>query len=98
AAEVRATGLGHVVPGGLGAQAQSAAAYNAQTTRDEDKAKLGDILTDATLKMAGDKAVTREDAEGVIYAEIRNKQEDMATHPGGVAASVAAAARLNQEK
>ncbi|KAL7126627.1 hypothetical protein ABFS83_14G200800 [Erythranthe nasuta] len=45
AAEVRATGLGHVVPGGLGAQAQSAAAYNAQTTRDEDKAKLGDILT-----------------------------------------------------
>ncbi|KAL8029055.1 hypothetical protein ABFX02_14G203600 [Erythranthe guttata] len=97
AAEVRATGLGHVVPGGLGAQAQSAAAYNAQTTRDEDKATLGDILTDATLKMAGDKSATREDAEGVIYAEIRNKQ-DMATQPGGVAASVAAAARLNQEK
>lgn len=45
AAEVRATGLGHVVTGGLGAEAQSAAAYNAQSTRDEDKAKLGDVLT-----------------------------------------------------
>ncbi|KAI3460892.1 hypothetical protein Pfo_017555 [Paulownia fortunei] len=97
AAEVRATGLGHVVPGGVGAEAQSAAAYNIRTTRDEDKTKLGEVLADATAKLTGDKPATREDAEGVIYAEIRNK-EDMATHPGGVAASVAAAARLNQEK
>lgn len=40
--------------------------------------------------------MTREDAEGVIYAEIRNK-EDLTANPGGVAAAVAAAARLNQQ-
>ncbi|KAL6527656.1 hypothetical protein OROMI_029467 [Orobanche minor] len=96
AAEVRATGLGHVVPGGVAAEAQSAAAHNAGIARDEDKTKLGDVLADATAKLPDDKPVTREDAEGVISAEIRNKPE-MATHPGGVAASVAAAARLNQE-
>lgn len=45
AAEVRATGLGHIVPGGVGAEAQSAAAYNMQTSRDEEKATLGDVLT-----------------------------------------------------
>ncbi|KAL3648825.1 hypothetical protein CASFOL_005228 [Castilleja foliolosa] len=97
AAEVRATGLGHVVPGGVAAEAQAAAAYNASVARDEEKAKLGDILTDATIKLTDDKPVTREVADGVIFAEIRNKPV-MATHPGGVAAAVAAAARLNQEK
>lgn len=45
AAEVRATGLGHVVPGGVGAEAQSAVAYNMQTARDEEKTTLGDVLT-----------------------------------------------------
>ncbi|KAG8389330.1 hypothetical protein BUALT_Bualt02G0218100 [Buddleja alternifolia] len=95
AAETRATGLGHVVPGGVAAEAQSAAARNRRTT-DEQKTKLGDVLADATLKLVGDKPVTREDAEGVISAEIRNKL-DLSTHPGGVAASMAAAARLNQE-
>lgn len=44
--------------------------------------------------MLADKAVTREDAEGVISAEKKNKR-DMSTTPGGVAASMAAAARLN---
>lgn len=44
AAETRATGLGHVVPGGVGAKAQSAAAHNIRTTRDELKTKLGDVL------------------------------------------------------
>ncbi|PIN14565.1 hypothetical protein CDL12_12799 [Handroanthus impetiginosus] len=97
AAEVRATGLGHVVPGGVAAEAQSAAAHNLRTARDEDKTKLGDVLTDATAKLTDDKPVTREDAEGVIAAEFRNNP-DMATHPGGVAASVVAAARLNKEK
>ncbi|KAL2540593.1 Seed maturation protein [Abeliophyllum distichum] len=64
AAEIRATGLGHVVPGGVTAEAQSAAAYNARTMRDEDKTKLGDVLTDAALKLTSDKPVTREDVEG----------------------------------
>ncbi|KAL0370504.1 UNVERIFIED_CONTAM: Late embryogenesis abundant protein D-34 [Sesamum angustifolium] len=97
AAEVRATGLGHVVPGGIAAEAQSAAAHNILTTREEDKTKLADVLVDATAKLTIDKPVTREDAEGVISAEIRNKPE-LATHPGGVAASVAAAARLNEQQ
>ncbi|KAL1550184.1 late embryogenesis abundant protein D-34-like [Salvia divinorum] len=96
AAEVRATGLGHIVPGGVGAEAQSTAAYNMQTTRDEDKTTLADVLTDASEKLVGDKPVTREDAEGVIHAEVRNK-DDLSTNPGGVAAVVAAAARLNQK-
>jgi len=96
AAEVRATGIGHVVPGGVSAEAQSAEARNRLNMADEQKIKLGDVLADATTKLVGDKPVTREDAEGVISAEIRNKP-DMATHPGGVAASMAAAARLNQD-
>lgn len=97
AAEVRATGLGHLVPGGVGAEAQSAAVYNMQTVREEEKATLGDVLTDATEKLAGDRPATREDAQGVIYAEIKNK-EDLAATPGGVGATVAAAARLNLQK
>ncbi|CAI9768753.1 unnamed protein product [Fraxinus pennsylvanica] len=51
AAEIRATGLCHAVPGGVAAEAQSAAAYNARTMRDEDKTKLGDILIDAATKL-----------------------------------------------
>lgn len=47
------------------------------------------------MKLQADKVVTREDAEGVIGAELRNKL-DMKTTPGGVAASMAAAATLNQ--
>lgn len=53
------------------------------------------MVQDARVKLARDKAVTREDAEGVIGAELRNKL-DMTTTPGGVAASMAAAATLNQ--
>lgn len=45
AAEVRATGLGEVLPGGVGAEAQRAAEINARTTKDEFKAKIGDVLT-----------------------------------------------------
>lgn len=46
------------------------------------------------MKLPIDKPVTREDAEGIISAEIRNNP-DMSTYPGGVAASVAAAAKVN---
>lgn len=95
AAEVRATGNNVTSPGGLAAMAQSAAAYNADCTRDEDKVKLGDVLGGATAKLAADKAVTMEDAERVASAELRNNPDETAT-PGGVAASVAAAARINE--
>ncbi|KAA8548647.1 hypothetical protein F0562_000331 [Nyssa sinensis] len=95
AAETRATGSNVVTPGGVAATAQSAATFNAGMTRDEDKIKLTDVLTGVTVKLPADKAATRQDAEGVIAAELRNNP-NMTTHPGGVAASVAAAARLNE--
>ncbi|KAG7014451.1 hypothetical protein SDJN02_24628, partial [Cucurbita argyrosperma subsp. argyrosperma] len=97
AAEVRATGKNEITPGGIGAEAQSAASLNTRAMRDQDKTTLGDILTDATRKLPEDKAVTKEDAERVISAEIRN-DPTMTTTPGGVAASVAAAARINQQQ
>lgn len=53
------------------------------------------IEQNATIKLPADKEATRQDAEGVVSAELRNNP-NVATRPGGVAASVAAAARLNQ--
>ncbi|KAL0457195.1 UNVERIFIED_CONTAM: Late embryogenesis abundant protein D-34 [Sesamum latifolium] len=94
AAECRATGSDLITPGGLTATAQSAAAYNQAVAEDEGKVKLADVLTGATAKLPADKAATREDAEGIINAEVRN-DPDLKTHPGGVAETVAAAARLN---
>ncbi|KAL2323535.1 hypothetical protein Fmac_027914 [Flemingia macrophylla] len=93
AAEMRATGRNETAAGGLGAAAQSAATRNTRTVA--TKTTLSHVLTDAREKLAADKAVTREDAEGVIGAELRNKV-DMRTTSGGVAASMAAAATLNQ--
>ncbi|KAH0640260.1 late embryogenesis abundant protein D-34-like [Solanum tuberosum] len=91
AAEVRATGSNVITPGGVAATAQSAAAYNESMIKDEDKVKLGDVLSGATKVLPADKAATRQDAEGVVGAELRNKH-DMSTTPGGVAASVTVAA------
>ncbi|KAE8668855.1 protein MON2-like protein [Hibiscus syriacus] len=95
AAEVRATGRTSIMPGGIAAAAQSAATLNARATRDEDKTKLADILANATAKLPSDKPATRKDAEGVMGAEMRN-DPNLTTHPAGVSASIAAAARLNQ--
>ncbi|XP_051124049.1 late embryogenesis abundant protein 47-like [Andrographis paniculata] len=95
AAEVRATGRTNIVPGGVAAAAQSAATRNARITRDAEKTKLAEVLSDARAKLPSDKPVTRRDAEGVIVAELRN-DPNLCTRPGGVAASIAAAARLNQ--
>ncbi|KAJ0110845.1 hypothetical protein Patl1_03356 [Pistacia atlantica] len=97
AAEVRASGNNEIKLGGVGAIAQSAAAHNQRTMFFADKTTISDVLADATTKLPGDKPVTREDAEGVIGAEIRNKA-DLRTTPGGVASSMAAAARFNQNK
>ncbi|CAK7346566.1 unnamed protein product [Dovyalis caffra] len=95
AAEMRATGTYEVLPGGVAAQAQSAANRNPRAKDEKDKITLSDVLGDATSKLPADRVATREDAEGVIEAEVRNKP-DMCTTRGGVADSVAAAARLNQ--
>lgn len=54
-------------------------------------------MQNAREKLPADKGATREDAERVVSAEIRNKL-DMATTPGGVADAVTTAARLNQER
>ncbi|KAF8388071.1 hypothetical protein HHK36_026737 [Tetracentron sinense] len=96
AAEVRATGRNVITPGGIAAIAQSVATLNARTMRDQDKTKLADVLNDARAKLPADKAATREDAEGVVGAELRNNP-NLTTYPGGVAEAVVAAARLNQE-
>ncbi|CAM8921306.1 unnamed protein product [Rhodiola kirilowii] len=95
AAEVRATGSSLVIPGGLASTAQSAATYNAAEDAEDQKVKLGHLLTDATAKLPADKVVTRQDAEGVMGAELRNSAE-FGVHPDGVAAAMAAAARLNE--
>ncbi|KAK7271431.1 hypothetical protein RJT34_27328 [Clitoria ternatea] len=100
-AEIRATGEKNVRPGGVGATAQSAATLNSHVMLREDMTKLSDILTDATEKLAVDKAVTNEDAEAVYAAEVqfpwRRNAEEVNAEPGGVAASMATAAKLNQQ-
>ncbi|XP_072974218.1 LOW QUALITY PROTEIN: late embryogenesis abundant protein D-34-like [Typha angustifolia] len=96
AAEARATGSNVTLPGGVAAEAQAAADSNVWALRDEEKTKLGDVLSDAAAKLPADKPVERDDAARVVGAEMRNKP-DATTRPGGVAASVAAAARLNRD-
>ncbi|CAA7037547.1 unnamed protein product [Microthlaspi erraticum] len=97
AAEVRATGRTNIMPGGVAASAQSAATLNARATSDDGKTTLADVLTGASSKLPSDKPATRKDAEGVTGAEMRNDPH-LTTYPTGVAASVAAAARINQAK
>nr|XP_017238160.1 PREDICTED: late embryogenesis abundant protein D-34-like isoform X1 [Daucus carota subsp. sativus] len=94
-AEVRASGFAHA--GGVTAAAQSAANLNARTMGVDDKIKLGEVLADSSNRLEIDKPVTREDAEEVIEAEVRNNPE-MVTYPGGVASSMAVAASLNQDR
>lgn len=94
---MRATGSNLTVQGGVAAAAQTAADQNARAAREEDKVKLRDVLSDARSKLPADKGATREDAERVVSAEMRNKL-DLTTTPGGVAEAVTTAARLNQER
>ncbi|KAG7591020.1 Late embryogenesis abundant protein SMP subgroup [Arabidopsis thaliana x Arabidopsis arenosa] len=96
AAETRATGECKGRPGGLAVAAQAAAATNEQTVSGEEKVTIADILTDAAEKLPGDKVVTCEDAEAVVGAELGSSSE-MKTTPGGVADSMSAGARLNQQ-
>lgn len=49
----------------------------------------------ATAKLPADKVATKQDAEAVGNAEWRNNL-NQAPHPGGVVASISAAARLNE--
>ncbi|CAL9751401.1 unnamed protein product [Musa acuminata subsp. burmannicoides] len=73
AAEVRATGLGGPLAGGLGSAADAAAEANARVGNAAQRAKIGDVLTDAAARLPADKAVTREDAERVRAIGIRRR-------------------------
>ncbi|XP_054820721.1 late embryogenesis abundant protein D-34-like [Prosopis cineraria] len=95
AAEMRATGRHEITPGGLAALAQKAAAYNKGCVREEDKIKMSDIVSGATVRLPADKEATRQDAVEVVSAELRNST-NVSTTRGGVAASVAVATRLNE--
>lgn len=101
AAEIRATGERCVRPGGVGATAQSAAALNSHANRIEEMTKLSDVLTDAADKLVEDRAVTKEDAEAVYDAEVHKNSSTQQmmniAEPGGIAASMATTAKLNQE-
>ncbi|CAA2989041.1 Hypothetical predicted protein [Olea europaea subsp. europaea] len=62
---------------------------------------FGKLLCDASKReprqnCQADKAATREDAEGIMSAELRN-DPNLTAHPGRVAATVAAAARINEK-
>ncbi|PVH31839.1 hypothetical protein PAHAL_9G245300 [Panicum hallii] len=95
AAEARASGTDEAPPDGLAARARAAADANALALREEDRATLRDVLADATSRLGADKEVEREDAARVVGAEVRG-DPDAAARPGGVAASIATAARLNR--
>ncbi|GAB4841598.1 hypothetical protein Ancab_022312 [Ancistrocladus abbreviatus] len=85
-------------PVGLGSEAQLAAAWNVWTTRQERKTTLGDVLGDAAARLTGyDRPATLEDGERVLEAELINSPK-LTTTQGGVAESVATAARFNQDE
>ncbi|KAF2314856.1 hypothetical protein GH714_036944 [Hevea brasiliensis] len=75
-------------------EALQATAYSATGDKPVDQSDAAAIkaVEDATTKLPRD----NNDTEGMIGAELRNKPDVMRTTPGGVAASKAAAARLNQ--
>jgi hypothetical protein len=56
------------------------------------------MMQDATAKLVGDKPVESADALRVAGAENRNKGGGGTARPGGVAASMAAAAKLNRDE
>ncbi|PIN09014.1 hypothetical protein CDL12_18407 [Handroanthus impetiginosus] len=95
--ESRATGRDQVIQGSVASEAQSAAKHNARTMDEGKKTKLRDILAGATSKLPDDRAVTKEDAEAAVGAELRNKLE-MTTYPRGVAEAMVTAAKLNQQQ
>ncbi|CAL0320441.1 unnamed protein product [Lupinus luteus] len=97
AAEVRASRNHAIKAAGVGASAESAAAHNSECKDEEEKIKMRDIVSDAKSKLGGEKVATVEDAVRVTAAEVRNTNNPSATvTPGGLSASLAAAATLNQ--
>ncbi|CAL4887198.1 unnamed protein product [Urochloa decumbens] len=96
AAEMRATGLGGNLPGGVAAAAQRAAEANMA----EGKAavRIRNVVGDAAAALPADKVATREDAEKVAAAAARNvgKRAGAGGKGSGVVEAVAAAADMNE--
>ncbi|CAN6244892.1 unnamed protein product [Urochloa humidicola] len=104
AAEMRATGLGGNLPGGVAAAAQKAAEANmAQQEGGGGKAaavRIGDVVGDAAAALPANKVATREDAVKVAAAAARNEGKRAGGGGGGkgigVVDAVAAAADMNE--
>ncbi|XP_062224466.1 late embryogenesis abundant protein D-34-like [Phragmites australis] len=99
AAEIRATGLGGNIPGGVAAAAQQAAETNMKLeARCEDcKVRLRDVVGKAAAVLPANKVATREDAEKVAAATKRNAGRGCAgSGKAGVAEAVAEAAAMNE--
>ncbi|KAK3153775.1 hypothetical protein QOZ80_2BG0180980 [Eleusine coracana subsp. coracana] len=95
AAEARAAGTDEAPPDKIAARARATVEANACAEQEEDKTTIRDVLADATSRLGTDKDVDREDAVVWVVAAEMRAEPDAAARPGGVAASVAAAARLN---
>ncbi|CAN6232237.1 unnamed protein product [Urochloa humidicola] len=105
AAEMRATGLGGNLPGGVAAAAQRAAEANMarQEGGGGNKAaavRIGDVVSDAAAALPANKVATREDAVKVAAAVARNEGKRAGGGGGGkgagVVEAVAAAADMNE--
>ncbi|OEL19219.1 hypothetical protein BAE44_0019762 [Dichanthelium oligosanthes] len=107
AAEMRATGLGGNVPGGVAAAAQQAAQRNMHEAggggHDGSKVmRLRDVVGDAAAVLPANKVATREDADKVAAAAARNEGKRAGAGGvggggnGGVVEAVAAAADMNE--
>ncbi|CAL4968559.1 unnamed protein product [Urochloa decumbens] len=92
AVEMRATGLGGNLPGGVAAAAQRAAEGKAAV-------RMRDVVGDVAAALPADKVATREDAEKVAAASARNEGRRAGSGRGkgsGVVEAVAAAADMNE--
>ncbi|KAJ3705636.1 hypothetical protein LUZ61_009341 [Rhynchospora tenuis] len=100
AAEMRATGLAGVVPGGVGAAALAAAESNVRNEKvhEGEKTTMSDVLGNASAVLPVNKVVRREDAVSIRAAEeqCRRAGDEMETGYG-VSAMVMEAAELNED-
>ncbi|XP_078180264.1 late embryogenesis abundant protein 3-like [Carex rostrata] len=100
AAEMRATGLVGVVPGGVGAAALAAAESNSQNEKKskQEKTSISDVLEHSSAVLPANKVVTREDAVSIRSAEEQSRWARDGKDTGfGVASTVMEAAEINED-
>ncbi|KAJ1701249.1 hypothetical protein LUZ63_001028 [Rhynchospora breviuscula] len=100
AAEMRATGLAGVVPGGVGAAALAAAESNMRNEKESEgkKTTMSDVLGNASAVLPVHKVVRREDAVSVRAAEEQCRRAGDGMETGyGVSAMVMEAVELNED-